>query len=162
RGSMGANPTFGRRSAFVGRALELALLSAARNRLAHSRGSIVLVGGNAGIGKTRLLSTFTEASRTGRPKSIVASECFERGRETFAPVRELVTALLSYTEVALAPEAHAVLRRFIGGAETHEEVGKQSLLFHILLEVLTRSSQKRAVIFTIDLQWADLSTLDFL
>jgi len=160
---MGANPTFGRRSAFVGRALELALLSAARNRLAHSRGSIVLVGGDAGIGKTRLLSTFIEASRTGRPKSIVASECFERGRETFAPVRELVTALLSSAEVALAPEAQAVLRRFIGGAQTHEEVGKQSLLFHILLEVLTRSSQKRAVIFTIDdLQWADLSTLDFL
>jgi hypothetical protein len=43
---------------FVGRRSELGMLNDARRALAHSHGSITLISGEAGIGKSRLLAQF--------------------------------------------------------------------------------------------------------
>src|SRR5579883_849934 len=98
------------RSAFIGRADELALLQAARNRLAHSQGSIALIGGDAGIGKSRLIRAFFERSRAGRPKTAVYTECFARGQSTLAPLRHLVADLGDGSTLPASPNQRALFR----------------------------------------------------
>lgn len=155
--------TAGRRSGFVGRDAELALLSAARNRLARSQGSVVLLTGEPGIGKTRLLTAFIESTRRGRAKSIVTAECFERCAQAFGPIGELVRALLPDVRARLDTDDDTVLRRFVNEGDGTDVVAKQSQLFRALLALIERASQRSAIVFAIDdLQWADLTTLDFL
>jgi predicted ATPase len=63
---------------FVGRSEELGALLAARRGLAQSRGAVVLVGGEAGIGKSRLLSQFlASVGRDRRPRHLAIAECIE-------------------------------------------------------------------------------------
>ena len=47
----------------VGRAAELAVLDDALARAAEGEPAVVLVGGDAGLGKTRLVSEFSAAAR---------------------------------------------------------------------------------------------------
>ena len=55
------------RASFVGRAGELARLEDALAAAAAGRGSTILIAGEAGIGKTRLVSELAEQARTGGP-----------------------------------------------------------------------------------------------
>jgi predicted ATPase len=49
---------------FIGRAAELAALDAALARAADGRSTAVLVGGDAGMGKSRLVAEFEQRARS--------------------------------------------------------------------------------------------------
>ncbi|HWN01199.1 MAG TPA: BREX system ATP-binding domain-containing protein, partial [Streptosporangiaceae bacterium] len=74
----------------VGRDVELAALAGMFSRAAGGRGTCVVITGEAGIGKTRLL---TEATTRARERQVVVA-----GRSTptdrFSPLRPLGEALL--------------------------------------------------------------------
>jgi len=87
---------------FVGRAAESARLAAARDRAAAGTPTVVVVGGEAGVGKSRLVGELVAGSRAAGA-TVLAGGCVELGGEglPFAPV---VAAL-------------RMLARGLGGAE---------------------------------------------
>lgn len=156
---------------FVGRRKELAELDAARKSLSKSSGSFVLITGEAGIGKTRLLNEFLTLSRGRRARNVVNTECLQRAQQPLGPVRALVRALVPL--VALAEMPPPVLRALVQVmpeelprdlVEEHSRFAlEKDQLFASLLAFLKLICAKRATLLTIeDIHWSDESTIDFL
>ena len=156
---------------FLGRASELDALKDARKSLAKSSGSFVLISGEAGIGKTRLLSEFIERADSRRTRNLVNTECLQRAQQPLGPLRALLRTMIPSlmlselppnivrTLVQLSPEQlpQAVVAAF-GNIVLEKEQ-----LFAEVLELLRIVCMKRATILTVeDIHWADGSTLDFL
>ena len=58
---------------FIGRAVELARLDLAAARAAEGNGGVAIVGGEAGIGKTRLLERFAATARNHGAQVLVGA-----------------------------------------------------------------------------------------
>lgn len=156
---------------FVGRVDELVALETARKSLAQSSGCFVLVSGEAGIGKTRLLCEFLERLDRRRARNVVNTECLQRAQQPLGPLRAFLRALVP--GMALDDLPDAVLGALVQivpdrlPARIVEAHGASALekdrLFSAVLELLQSVCAKRATILTVeDLHWADESTLEFL
>ncbi|MBC5801190.1 MAG: AAA family ATPase [Candidatus Eremiobacteraeota bacterium] len=156
----------------VGRQEELAVLDGARRALAQSQGSMVLVGGEPGIGKTRLIAQFMRSAAEGRSRNLATAECLERAQQPFGPIR---TFLEAFEQAASAVERPANVRTAQrqlapSGQPAHEAAGTETItalekaqLFPALASFFKLVADKRATVAAIeDIQWADASTLDFL
>ena len=94
---------------FVGRAEELAALDAALDRVRQGQPSAALIGGEAGVGKSRLLSEFAARARAVGVTRVLYGYCLELSAEglPFAPftgvLRELVHGLGADGVAALLP-----------------------------------------------------------
>ncbi|MGK8507942.1 ATP-binding protein [Nocardia asiatica] len=154
--------------AFVGRAAELAALqSAYRDPSVHT----VLVEGEAGIGKSRLVAEFGTRLRAGT--SVLSGRCPEFGARgvPFTPFVTVMRALLRDQGVeglaAALPAAKPALARWLpelaarcGAAETETD---RLRLFGEILTVLERFSMTKPVVVVLeDLHWADEASLDLL
>jgi len=157
--------------ALVGRQEELAVLNDARRALAQSQGSMVLVGGEAGIGKTRLIAQFMRSAAEGRSRNLASAECLERAQQPFGPIRTfLQTFEKAASDADLPADVRMAQRQLGSSAATHEAAGAKTItalekahLFHALASFFKLVADKRATIAAIeDIQWADASTLDFL
>src|ERR1700748_569643 len=73
-GRRGASPVL------VGRAAEMAALEAAPETARQGEPAAVLIGGEAGVGKTRLISEFTAAAR-GLGVRVLTGACLELGAD---------------------------------------------------------------------------------
>ncbi|NEA21653.1 ATP-binding protein, partial [Actinomadura bangladeshensis] len=62
----------------IGRAAELAELTAALERAAAGSAGVVLVSGDAGVGKSHLVSALTRAAR-GKGCAVLVGQCAELG-----------------------------------------------------------------------------------
>jgi AAA ATPase domain len=62
---------------FVGRVEELAALDAAFERVRGGRPSAVLIGGEAGVGKSRLVSEFAGRARAAGAARVLRGHCLE-------------------------------------------------------------------------------------
>ena len=152
----------------IGREPELQLLHDIRRELGKSRGSLVLIGGEAGIGKTRLLTGFASALSGNRAPMYAQAECAEHTLRPFGPVRQILRTLR-----AAAPAANAapLVRRTLAalvpdGADVSEnapaELAKAEL-FTGVLHFLESVAAKRAVVIAVeDVHWADAATLELL
>lgn len=155
---------------FVGRRAEFADLEKARKALAQSSGSFVLVSGEAGIGKSRLLAEFLTRVSEGRRRHIVTAECLANAQRPFGPIREFIAALaplVDFSDVPfqvrralsqIAPDAVPTLPAPTSSAalEKHE-------IFAATFAFLQMVCAKRATILAVeDLHWADDSTLQAL
>lgn len=156
---------------FIGRREELAALQEARRDLASSRGGAVLIGGETGIGKSRLLSQFVHDLREGRSRRIVVTaECLERMQVPFGPIRSLVSALVSAVPASELPpnvrRAVAQLTRSdfpLGIGPAASEALERAELLAALVEFVRAVVARKATVFAIeDIHWADASTLDFI
>jgi DNA-binding CsgD family transcriptional regulator len=161
-------PVFSR--AFIGRREELAALYEARRDLASSRGGAILIGGETGIGKSRLLAQFVAGLREARSRRIlVTAECLERIQQPFGPIRTFVTAL---ARSARAEELSPNVRRAVaqitrsdvpGPTGAEPAVMERAELLATLVEFVKIVVARTAAVLAIeDIQWADRSTLDFL
>ena len=119
---------------------ELRVLDAALERAAEGAGSVVLVSGEAGIGKTSLVRAFTRSARAGR---VLAGACDD---------------LL--TPRALGPLRDAV-RRVPGPLATALTADDPGEVFPAVLDELT-DPRGPTVLVVEDLHWADSATLDLL
>jgi DNA-binding CsgD family transcriptional regulator/tetratricopeptide (TPR) repeat protein len=158
---------------FVGRKDELARLDAALRAAADARPDSVLVAGEAGVGKTRLVSTFADRAHD-RGVRVLAGGCVDvsGGGLPYGPIVEAFRGL----ERDLGPPAvrellgadHAEMRRLLltgdGTAPTPAAGGlAQARLFELVLRVLHRLGEASPVLMVMeDLHWADRSTLDLL
>ncbi len=162
---------------FIGRTRELARLDEALERAREGTPVVVAVGGEAGVGKTRLVDELVARSQaTGA--TVLTGGCIGLGEDgvPFAPVVEALRTTLRTME----PEA---VERWFGHARAAlagllPELGAagpagdpreldpatgQGRMFELLLGVLERLTAERSAVLVVeDLHWADHSTRDLL
>ena len=156
---------------FIGRRGELASLAAPLQRAGAGTTAFVLIGGEAGVGKTRLVSELSaRAAEAGF--RLLAGQCVELGAEglPFAPLVDALRSLARSTppgELAglLGPAGPGLSRLLpelaaTAGPPPGEDIRTAQLL-ELVLGLLGRLSAAQPVMFVIeDLHWADQSTLD--
>ncbi|MFJ8018222.1 AAA family ATPase [Streptomyces sp. NPDC096339] len=152
---------------FVGRADELAVLTDALTRAAGQEPQALLIGGEAGVGKTRLTEEFLcEAARRGAV--VAVGGCVEIGAEglPFAPfstaLRSLHRALPEELAAAAAGQEDELARILPELGDTprgpHDEEST-ARLFELTARMLERLAADRTVVLVLeDLHWADTST----
>nr|WP_241968411.1 LuxR family transcriptional regulator [Streptomyces sp. ICBB 8177] len=156
---------------FVGRAAELTALETALARATAGEPQAVLVGGEAGVGKTRLVEEFLSgACRSGAV--VAVGGCVEVGADglPFAPVATALRALHRRLGDELARAAagqEGELARLLPELgettrEAHDQEGR-ARLFELTARLLERLAAERTLILAIeDLHWADSSTRELL
>src|SRR5512132_839115 len=150
--------------AFVGRVEELQVLEAARGRAADAEPAVVLVGGEAGVGKTRLLTELA-ARWAAEGMRVLSGGCVPvaAGALPYAPIVEALRRLPDELGADAVREL-AGLRPGLGtppGGLPGQAA--QTRLFELLLGLLGRLGEQAAVSLAVeDLHWADRSTRDLL
>src|SRR3954451_21540011 len=120
----------------------LAELDAALTNARNGHGGLVLVGGEAGIGKSTLVQTFWPAQ--GGAARILSGAC--DALSTPRPLGPLVD---------IARQSNGDLRRLLASGAAREDV------FNALLDVIAREATPTILVFE-DIHWADEATLDLL
>ncbi len=159
-------------SRFVGRIGELAELELALREAAAECPGVVLLGGESGVGKTRLLREFERRSEEGEAL-VLRGEAVEEadGELPYAPLigalRPLVRARHPALE-ALGRGSRAQLAALLPGldedaaASDGTDPSAQVRLFEALLELIDLLSEESPVVLVLeDLHWADRSTRTF-
>ncbi|MFC7788174.1 helix-turn-helix transcriptional regulator [Microbacterium sp. MAHUQ-60] len=155
----------------VGRDVELEALDAALRRAVAGEAASVLVAGEAGIGKSRLLREFRE--RTADAALVLSGWCLDYGSMPvpYGPLPAILRGALAGLEDA---EAHAagpareslgLLLPELGGPASDRAAGPE-VLREAIANVLEAAARRHPVVVIVeDLHWADeatLSTLSFL
>ncbi|NUP78328.1 MAG: AAA family ATPase, partial [Nonomuraea sp.] len=144
----------------VGRSAELSRLVRVLESAAQGTAGVALVGGDAGIGKTRLAGELVAEARE-RGFHVLVGQCAELGDAL--PYLPLADALRGAEPgVREAAAAHPMLGQLLPGGESgSSSTGlTQQRLFGSLLGLL---ADVQPVLFVIeDLHWADRSTRDLL
>ena len=167
----------GRRTAFVGREPEQATLEALVAQTVAGHGGIMLIGGEPGVGKTRLVEQVLDAARQRRCLALTG-RCYEmEGTPPFMPfvetleqsARVVPAATLRTALGDAAPEVARLmpdLRRLfpdIGPTIPLPPEQQRRYLFKNYTEFLERAGRVSPLVFLFDdLQWADEATLQLL
>jgi hypothetical protein len=170
--------SFAQRTAFVGRESERSTIRAAIDCARTGNGSVVMVAGGPGVGKTRLAMEMAEyASRAGF--RYLVGHCYERDEPfPFLPFAEILESGLAQASSrddfrrrmgVNAPELAQIapsLRRVFPDIPQPLELPpaqKRRYLFQSVSEGLASASRTRSnVLILEDLHWADESTLSLL
>lgn len=127
---------------FIGRREELAYLRERRLEAGSSHGGLVLIGGDAGVGKSRLIAEFRASLGYSRWRTGLGL-CLEDARRPYGPVLDALAQLDAGG--ALAP-----------AATKHEQ-------FEAVAARLARLAARSATLVVVeDLHWADVATLELL
>jgi DNA-binding CsgD family transcriptional regulator/tetratricopeptide (TPR) repeat protein len=158
---------------FVGREAELTNLAEAYDESRRGGTTAVLLGGEAGVGKTRLVSRFAEeAARAGA--QVLVGGCVELSTEglAYAPftavLRQLVRERGRDEVVSLLPDgARRDLARLLPefGEPTYDNETETSRarLFEQFLTLLERLAESGPTVLVIeDIHWADRSSRDLI
>ncbi|MFN0120615.1 MAG: serine/threonine-protein kinase PknK, partial [Blastocatellia bacterium] len=161
----------------VGRATERHELRAAFNNTKTTRGSLVCVAGEPGIGKTTLVEDFLAELAAEQQCTIARGRCSERlaGTEAYLPLLEALESLVqndqrhASTMKQLAPTWYAQVVPLSGDSEesarllNEVKAASQERMKRELANFLQAVAQNQPlVIFFDDLHWADVSTIDLL
>jgi DNA-binding CsgD family transcriptional regulator len=157
----------------VGRASQLAHLQGALGLAAEGRGRTVVIGGEAGIGKSRLVASLVDAARAEGAYALVGA-CLPTGSGVipYAPFVEAIRGLTRSVEPGrlqglLGPARDEIGRLLpelasqpVADVEGYEGDGTgQGRLFEAILTVFERVARSAVVVLVVeDVQWADEGT----
>jgi DNA-binding CsgD family transcriptional regulator/tetratricopeptide (TPR) repeat protein len=154
----------------IGRESELAELRALFDEALAGNPRVAVIGGEAGIGKSRLISEFTE--RAADDALVVVGQCVDFGAVDvpYAPLAGLLRGIVAEYGVESVTEAAGANRdtlwrltepeRASGSKDDDSGVNRPSELLTALFE---RFAAVRPLVVVIeDLHWADPATLDVL
>ena len=155
---------------FVGRREEIASLTALLERAADGEPGFAIVAGEAGVGKTRLVTELA-GHAAGSGFTVLAGHCVELGAEGL-PLAPLIDALRTLARTTARTELADVLgpaRRGLGrllpeldpggAAEPTADGIQVSQLLELVLGLLGRLSARRPLLLVLeDLHWSDQST----
>ncbi len=128
---------------FVGRRDELAYLRERRRDAGSSRGGLVLIAGEAGVGKSRLIAEFCRALAYSRWR-IAHGPCTEFARRPYGPILDLLSRLDP------------------GGVRLAPAESKRQQLDAIVDRIAALAARTALILVVEDLHWADAATLDLL
>ncbi|WP_449060485.1 ATP-binding protein [Planomonospora algeriensis] len=158
---------------FVGRERELADLAEAFEQARKKNAAAVLLGGEAGVGKSRLVACFAERAALDGAR-VLAGGCVELSTEglAYAPftaaIRQLVRERGADEVAALLPDGAArdlarLLPEFGEPSGDVESETARARLFEQILTLLERLAEQRPVVLVIeDIHWADRSSRDLI
>jgi DNA-binding CsgD family transcriptional regulator/tetratricopeptide (TPR) repeat protein len=145
----------------IGRERELEELGKILFRTGKGEGGLLLLVGEAGVGKTRL----AEAAIAAEPLDCLRGVAAERGAPPYAPLAAVLRQYLHRDPAALlgpqplVAHLHALLPE-LGQAPSATD---RETLFEALRRAFeTISARQATVVFLDDLQWADAATLELL
>jgi DNA-binding NarL/FixJ family response regulator len=152
----------------VGREADLAALRDALKRTRTAEPSTLLVGGEAGVGKTRLVEEFCRVA-TAEGARILTGQCLELGEEglPFAPFAAALRRLLHTDGPAVLDGREQDFARLLPelGPPPPEAVGesRRGVLFELVAALFGRLAEQQPLVLVIeDLHWADRSTRDLI
>jgi len=177
-----------RLSPLIGRDEELGLLTRRLSATRNGNGFIVLLSGEAGVGKSRLVQAARMRAQEEGFTCIVGRSAAVHQSSALLPVADLLEGMIGF-EDHLAPDQRlALLELFVGelGLDRHEcvpllapllatplsaaypathieaHVQKQRTLDTVVQVLVGAAERKPLVLVMEDLHWADPSTLEFL
>jgi len=148
----------------VGREADLAALRDALKRTRSAEPSAVLVGGEAGVGKSRLVEEFSRS--VAGVAQVLTGHCLELGEEglPYAPFAGALRELVQRAGPAvLEGREHEFARLLpeLGPAGAGD--ARRGQLFELVAALFARISAERPLVLVIeDLHWADRSTRDLI
>jgi DNA-binding CsgD family transcriptional regulator len=152
-------------SELIGRTAELGSLTAALAQ-ARETAQIVLVGGEAGVGKSRLVAEFVDALRPDI--RVLTGYCLEL-RQAVVAFAPLVGILRQLSEQVGPERTHQLygreLQRFLPdhSATTERSTDPTGELLGALYGLLVNLDEESPLVLVVeDLHWADRSTLDLI
>ena len=161
---------------FVGRAAELDRLAALYRRTLEGDPAVVIVGGEAGVGKSRLVTEFARRIEGDRPR-VLEGACLElTDGPPYAPIVEILRDLVRRSTDDELPRVLGPGRRDLarllpeleGGppSERHGDDTRQraqARLYEVVLGAFERAARLHPLVLVVeDLQWSDRSTRDLL
>lgn len=164
-----------REDRIVGRSAELERLEAAYAAACTGESRAVVIGGEAGIGKTSLVDSFVAAARS-RGAEVLSGACLEltAGEIPYQPFVAALRTLTRSVEPGRLPALLGPARGEIGRLlpelgsvgrppTAPDDTGAQARLFELILGVVERLARDRPVVVVIeDVQWADTASRDLL
>jgi DNA-binding CsgD family transcriptional regulator/tetratricopeptide (TPR) repeat protein len=156
----------------VGRVEELHVLEAARVRAAAGEAAVVLLGGEAGVGKSRLLAELATRCSINRTPMLIGG-CLPVGGDElpYAPVVEALRPLPDELGVSAIrelvgprwPELTPLLPALGEPRGSRSGDANQAQLFEVLLSLLNRLGEQTPLTLAVeDVHWADRSTRNLL
>src|SRR5580658_6729704 len=156
----------------VGRRQELAWLDQAMATVRGGSPATVLIGGDAGLGKTRLVSEFTAVTKSSA--RVLTGRCPELGPVglPFAPFTDVLRELARDPAAPAFPPGGELLRLLPElappaingeGAAGGDAKAGRARLFVQMLSLLERLARQRPLVLIIEnVHWADESTRDLI
>jgi DNA-binding CsgD family transcriptional regulator/tetratricopeptide (TPR) repeat protein len=159
-------------AAFIGRVTELERLQRAWDVALKGQPQLVLVAGEAGIGKTRLAKEFA-ARVDAQDARVLLGECLDlrEGGLPYGPIRQALRDLqrttngpeLAPTRAAAGDVLAALLPELDQGSAADTTTHARVRLFESLLELFQHLADHQPLLLIIDdVHWADHATLDLL
>ena len=157
---------------FVGRVAAMEQLTAALGAARLGRGATVLVGGEAGIGKSRLAAELAARARD-QGWLVLVGRCFDLigAGVPYLPIAEAIRSLQGSSAPGDNQGAPPILSRLVadlaepasgGNQEPHSEDSQVRLIADVRSLLDTLSVETPVLLVLEDLHWADVSTLDLI
>ncbi|MDH6553438.1 helix-turn-helix transcriptional regulator [Streptomyces sp. SAI-041] len=147
----------------IGRDDELARLSGVLGRARGGEARAVLVAGDAGVGKTRLLDELKgRAAAAGM--TVLGGHCVDLGDVglPYLPFTEVLGAIAQDERFTGALAAYPVVERLLGGGSAGDSGGRLRLFESIAALLADLSDIAPLLLVLEDLHWADQSSRDLL
>ncbi|MCK4527046.1 sigma 54-interacting transcriptional regulator [candidate division WOR-3 bacterium] len=166
--------TFTRPKSLVGRKEELTLLKEEFSKLGENpHKPIIIISGEAGIGKTRLLEEIDKYSRL-KNAIFIKVECQREEEESYAPFRRIIKSLINLLEVdykefikvygdmliTLSPDLRN--KEYLRKVKHLKEIEKHYILERFLQFLINLPLEKNIVIALEDFQYSGKETIEFL
>ncbi|WP_405776279.1 AAA family ATPase [Streptomyces sp. NBC_01538] len=150
----------------IGRDDELTRLAAVLDRARVREARAVLIAGDAGVGKTRVLAE-AAGRASDRGMTVLTGHCVDLGDVglPYLPFTEILGVLAADERFAGALAAHPVVGRLLGGGadDGARDAGGRLRLFEGMAGLLSAVTEVAPLLLVLeDLHWADQSSRDLL